>query len=104
MAAGPTGLSVQERAMKLQHVEMQGAGAAMRVHLFFGDALNAKSSRQWLECKIDVPVKGTMDIEAVEKAALAHLRDLLDAQIANLPQGGILESAADYSEELQARG
>jgi hypothetical protein len=76
--------------MKLQHVEMQGAGQAMRVHLFFGDALTAESSRQWLECKLDVPVKGTMDVEAVEKAALAHLRDMLDAQIQALPEGGIL--------------
>ena len=76
--------------MKLQHVEMQGAGQAMRVHLFFGDDVTSESSRQWVECKLDVPVKGVMDVEAVEKAALAHLRDMVDAQIRSLPQGGIL--------------
>ena len=75
--------------MKLQHVELQGNGGAMRVHLFIGDQPAVESSRQWLVGEIDVPVRGTMDIGALERAALAQLRDVLDAQIAALPVGGM---------------
>lgn len=77
--------------MKLQQVELQGAGKAMRVHLRIGDDLDDGSSNQWLECEVDVPVKGVMDIRAVEKAAMARLRDVLEAQMASLPKGGISE-------------
>jgi len=75
--------------MKLHHVELQGACKAMRVHIFIGDSQTAESSRQWLECNVEVPVKGVMDIEAVQKAALVQLRDVLEAEIATLPRGGI---------------
>jgi hypothetical protein len=75
--------------MKLHHVELEGASKAMRVHMFIGDDPTPESSRQWLECKVEVPVKGTMDIEAVQKAALLQLRNVVDAQIAALPPGGL---------------
>jgi hypothetical protein len=57
--------------------------------MFIGDDPTPESARQWVECKIEVPFKGTMDIEAVQKAALLHLRNVLDAQIEALPPGGL---------------
>jgi hypothetical protein len=75
--------------MKLHHVELEGSAKAMRVHMFIGDDPTPEASRQWLECRIEVTVKGIMDVEAVQKAALLQLRSVLDAQIAALPPGGV---------------
>jgi hypothetical protein len=75
--------------MKLHHVELEGASKAMRVHMFIADDPTPESARQWLECKVEVPLRGTMDMEAFQKAALIQLRSVLDAQIAALPPGGL---------------
>lgn len=68
--------------MKLQHVDVQGAGKAIRVHLFIGEEESAEASRQWLEGKVEVNIVGTMDVEALQRAALTQLRNVLDAQLA----------------------
>ncbi len=68
--------------MKLQHVDMHGAGRAIRVHLFIGESETAENSRQWLEGKVEISVVGVMDEAALRRAAMTHLRDVLDAEIA----------------------
>lgn len=71
--------------MKLQQVEFEGIGTRMRVHLFMGDAESADASVQWLQSTVEVQVRGVMDIDVVQKAALAKLRDLLNKEIDALP-------------------
>lgn len=71
--------------MKLQHVDVHGAGRAIRVRLFLGEAETAEASRQWLEGEVEISVVGTMDEAALHRAAMEHLRDALDAEIAALP-------------------
>lgn len=70
--------------MKLQHVDMHGAGRAIRVHLFIGETETPENSRQWLEGKVEVSVVGTMDESDLRRAAMTHLRNVLDAEIAAL--------------------
>jgi len=70
--------------MKLQHVDLHGAGKAIRVHLFIGEGETADRSRQWLEGRVEISVVGVMDEAALQRAALAQLRDVLDAEIAAL--------------------
>lgn len=75
--------------MKLHHVELEGASRAIRVHMFIGDDPTPELARQWVECKVEVPLKGTMDVEDFQKAALLQLRSVLDAQLAALTPGGL---------------
>lgn len=74
--------------MKMQQVEFEGIGQTMRVRMFMGDESSAETSRQWLETTVEVPVKGVMNIDTVQQAALSRLREVLAAEIAALPKGG----------------
>lgn len=77
--------------MKLRHCDMHGAGRAIRVHLFIGEAETAEASGQWLEGKVEFKVVGVMDETALQRAALMQLRNVLDAEIAALSSGGTVE-------------